>query len=164
MDYQIIPITLEHVKGFHAAVDSVARERKFLAFLEGPPLQMSYDFVKENIEGGWPQVVAISNNKVIGWCDISSLHRQSYAHCGELGIGVLKEFRGKGIGEALMRAALDKAKQKGLTRIELSVFDSNKGAMLLYHKLGFEVEGKKRKAVLIDGKYDDLICMALLFE
>jgi energy-coupling factor transporter transmembrane protein EcfT len=39
-NYQILPITEEHIKSFRAAVDSVAREHKYLAFLEGPPLEM----------------------------------------------------------------------------------------------------------------------------
>lgn len=162
MDYQIIPITLDHLEGFRAAVDSVARERQFLSFLEGPPLEMSREFVEGNIKGNWPQVVAIHNKQVIGWCDISSLNRPIYAHCGELGIGVLKPYRGQGIGEALIRAALKKASKRGLTRIELTVFEANKAAMHLYTKLGFVVEGTKKKAGLIDGQYFDVICMALL--
>ena len=164
MEYQIVPITLDHLEAFRAAVDSVAKERKYLSFLEGPPLEMSREFVEGNIKGNWPQVVAIHDNKLIGWCDISSLQRPIYEHCGELGIGVLKPFRGQGIGEALIRAALEKAKARGLTRIELTVFEPNKAAMHLYTKLGFVVEGTKKKAGLIDGQYFDVICMALLTD
>lgn len=164
MEYKIIPITMDYLEGFRVAVDSVAREKKYLSFLEGPPFEMSRVFVAENIKQDWPHFIAINNNQVIGWCDISSLHRPVYAHVGELGMGVLAEYRSQGIGKSLIQAALQKAKTKGLTRIELTVFEKNKSAMDFYLKLGFIVEGKKRKAILIDGKYDDLICMALLFE
>ncbi|MBN9288850.1 MAG: GNAT family N-acetyltransferase [Gammaproteobacteria bacterium 39-13] len=163
-EYKIVPITLEHQEGFRAAVDSVARERKYLSFLEGPSLEMSKSFVEENIKGNWPHVVAVMGDHVIGWCDITSLNRAVYAHCGELGIGIISEYRGQGIGKNLMLNALQKAKIKGLTRIELTVFQRNKPALALYEQLGFMIEGKKKKAVLIDGEYDDLICMALFLR
>jgi RimJ/RimL family protein N-acetyltransferase len=163
MAIQIVPITEALIEGFCAAVDSVARERQFLAFLEGPPLVQSQAFVRDNLAGSWPHFVALDEQgEVVGWCDVTSMHRQAAAHVGVLGIGVLADYRGQGLGEQLLRAALQAARDKGLTRVELSVHGTNEPAMVLYHKLGFEVEGVKRKAVLIDGVYDDSIIMALL--
>ena len=63
-----------------------------------------------------------------------------------------------------MQAALDAARAQGLERIELDVYASNRGAIHLYEKFDFEVEGVKRKARKIDGKYDDIVCMALLLN
>ncbi len=163
-NYQIIPIAEEHIVEFNAAVASVVKERKYLAFLEGPPLEMSRAFVLENIQGNWPHFVAISEGKVVGWCDISSLHRHVFAHSGSLGLGVLASYRGLGIGEALIRAALEKAKSIGLTRVELTVREKNKSAFALYKKLGFATEGLHLNAVRIGTEYEDLISMALLFE
>lgn len=167
-EYNIVPITLAHLEGFRSAVDSVAREKKYLSFLEGPPIAMSKAFVEENIKENWPHVVAVVDGNVVGWCDITSnvtsLNRLAYAHCGELGIGVVEPYRGRGIGKALMIDALRRAKEKGLERIELNVFEKNIPAIMLYQQLGFVIEGKKKKAVKIDGEYDDLIGMALLWE
>lgn len=163
-NYKIVPIAEEHIEGFRSAVGSVAREHKYLAFLDAPSLEMSRSFVLENLRGNWPHFVAISEDKVVGWCDITSLHRPVFAHSGALGIGVLASYRGKGIGEALMRAALDQAKAIGLTRIELTVRENNTAAISLYKKIGFEVEGLHRNAVRIDAKYENHISMALLFE
>ena len=75
MNFEIVPITEDHVKDFWSAVDSVAREHKYLAFLEGPPIHTTKDFVLQNINGNWPHLVAIHNEKIIGWCDISALDR-----------------------------------------------------------------------------------------
>jgi RimJ/RimL family protein N-acetyltransferase len=129
---------------------------------------MSKAYVEENIKENWPHVVAIVDNNVVGWCDITSnvtsLNRLVYAHSGELGIGVVTPYRGKGIGKALMIDALRRAKEKGLERIELTVFEKNVPAIALYQQLGFVVEGKKKNAVKIDEEYDNLICMALLFN
>ncbi|MFI4919572.1 MAG: GNAT family N-acetyltransferase [Legionellales bacterium] len=163
MSFEIIPITEAHIEGFWAAVDSVARERKYLAFLEGPPINMTKDFVLQNIRGNWPHFVAIKDAKIIGWCDISALDRPVFAHIGSLGIGVLAPYRGQGIGEALMKVALEEAKNKGLTRIELTVRENNETAIALYKKLGFEKEGIHKNAVCIDGKYENHLFMALLY-
>ena len=163
-NYEIIPIAEEHIESFRSAVGSVARERKYLAFLDEPSLEMSRTFVLENLQGNWPHFVAISNGKVVGWCDITSLHRPVFAHSGALGIGVLAPYRGQGIGEALMRKAIEKAKALGLTRTELTVRENNKPAISLYEKLGFVVEGLHRNAVRIGTEYENHISMALLFE
>lgn len=163
IDYQIVPISEDYIEGFCKAVDSVAREHKYLAFLEGPPIEMSRDFVHENLRDKWPHFVALIENTVVGWCDITSLHRPVYEHSGVLGIGVIAEYRGKGIGEALIRTAINQAKSRGLTRIELTVNENNSSAIALYKKLGFVIEGLKHKAVRIDGNYRNSICMALLF-
>jgi len=145
-------------------VDKVAQERKYLAFLEGPSLQMSLDFALSNIAGNWPHFVALVDGVVVGWCDISSVDRQVTAHTGCLGIGIIDGYRGMGIGKALMLAAIQKAKEKGLTRIELTVREHNTRAIELYKSLGFEIEGLHSNAVRIGMQYENYISMALLFD
>ena len=159
---KIIPIAEEHIQGFWSAVDSVAREHEYLAFLEGPPINTTRDFVLGNIEGNWPHFIAVCDDRIIGWCDISSLDRPVFAHIGSLGIGILAPYRGQGIGKQLVQAAIQKAEQKGLTRIELTVREKNKAAIALYEQFGFEIEGIHKNAVCIDGKYENHIFMALL--
>ena len=164
MKFNIIPIEEKHIEGFWHAVDSVSRERKYLAFLEGPPIHTTKSFVQNNVNDGWPHFVALNEEKIIGWCDITSLGRPIFDHVGSLGIGVLADYRGQGIGEALIRAALQRAKIKGLTRIELTVFENNKPAIALYKKLGFVEEGIHKNKSRIDGRYEDHIFMALLCD
>lgn len=164
MQYLVVPIAEEHIEGFNAALDSVAREREYLAFVEAPPLERTRAFVLKNIREGRPQFVALVEGRVVGWCDISSLERPLFAHSGVFGKGIIDGCRGRGIGDALMRAVLEQARKIGLTRVELTVRENNKRAMQLYEKMGFVMEGVKRKGVRIDGRYEDLYCMALLLE
>jgi ribosomal protein S18 acetylase RimI-like enzyme len=146
MTYQIVPISEEHIPSFRAAVDVVARERKYLAFLEAPPLENVTRFVLHNIERGYPQFVVLSADTVAGWCDvIPKLTRVIYSHCGTLGVGLLPEFRSKGIGRQLMQRTIDAAFAFGLTRIELTVRERNPNAIALYRSLGFEIEGLHRQ-------------------
>jgi RimJ/RimL family protein N-acetyltransferase len=163
--FNIVPIEEKHIEGFWHAVDSVARERMYLAFLEGPPIHTTKSFVQHNINDGWPHFIALNEEeKIIGWCDITSLDRPIFAHVGSLGIGVLADYRGQGVGEALIRAALQQAKIKGLTRIELTVFENNKPAIALYEKIGFAVEGIHKNKSRIDDQYANHLSMALLYE
>ena len=164
MNVNILPITEEHIEGFWVAVDSVAREHKYLAFLKAPPLAASREWVRNNLRDNWPHVVAIHEGKVIGWCDITGFDRPVFAHRGVLGIGVLASYRGQGIGEALLQRALQLAQYKGLTRIELTVREPNKRAISLYEKFGFEREGVHKNALLFEGQYENLIFMALLYS
>lgn len=163
-NYQIMPISEQYIESFREAVGSVARERKYLSFLDAPSLDSTRAYVLENLHEAWPHMIAVSGSTVIGWCDISSLHRPIFSHAGALGIGVLAPFRGQGIGKALMQFTIEKAWQRGLTRIELTVREHNKPAIALYEKLGFRVEGLHRNAVLIDNVYENHISMALLLE
>jgi RimJ/RimL family protein N-acetyltransferase len=62
----------------------------------------------------------------------------------------------------LIRAAIDNAWEKGLTRIELSVRIDNANAKALYERMGFQTEGIHRRANLVDSEYFDTCSMALL--
>lgn len=63
---------------------------------------------------------------------------------GELeNLGVALRFRRGGIGRQLCEACLVRAKEAGLRQVHLEVRESNKAALALYGKLGFEVEGKR---------------------
>ena len=55
----IVPMAETHIESFHRALDTVARERKYLAFLEAPPLPRTRDFVLGMIEKRNPQFVAV---------------------------------------------------------------------------------------------------------
>jgi ribosomal protein S18 acetylase RimI-like enzyme len=165
MDYAIVPIAEEHIPDFHAAVDVVAREKKYLAFLEAPPLEETTKFVLNSIQQNNPQFVVLSDGNVVGWCDvIRNTKRIVYSHCGTLGIGLLPEFRGQGIGRRLMQTTIDAAWQCGITRIELTVRAHNANAIALYKSLGFEIEGLQRNAVRIDGQYQNVYAMAIVKE
>ncbi|MFK3780062.1 GNAT family N-acetyltransferase [Agrobacterium sp. NPDC089420] len=159
----IEPIRAEHVESFHRALDAVSRERKYLVFLEAPPLEAVRAFVLDMIEHGHPQFVALADGEVIGWCDIRRESRPSLVHRGALGIGILPPHRDRGLGERLMRRTLDAARDRGLHRVELSVHADNTRAIALYEKIGFVHEGRARDAVLIDGRYIDSLNMAIIF-
>jgi len=94
---EIVPIAQDHIESFHRALDFVARERRYLSFLEAPPLEAVRAFVLDNIKQGYPELVAVSAGQVAGWCDVIPNPRRIFAHVGVLGMAVLPAFRGQGV-------------------------------------------------------------------
>jgi RimJ/RimL family protein N-acetyltransferase len=160
MTIEVRQIREENIESFHAAIDAVARERKYLALLEAPPIERARAFVQRNIEKGYPQLVAVADRQVVGWCNIPPAAREVMAHVGDLFMGLLPEWRSQGLGARLLREGLAAADAFGYLRIELGVFAGNARAAALYRKAGFVEEGIKRRAILIDGVFHDEIIMA----
>ena len=81
--------------------------------------------------------------------------------CG-VGIGLLKEIWGNGIGTLMMQNAIDFAKEYGYEQMELDVVSTNETAVHLYEKLDFVRYGLHPHAFRYeDGSYADLLLMAL---
>lgn len=160
-------VRLDDTEGYRACIDRVARARVFVAITEAYPEAEVRAFVADMIARDLPFYVAtVGGGPVVGWCDISVAkprpERPGFAHIGAVGMGLDADYRGRGLGEGLLRAALAHAGRIGLERIELQVYSDNAAARALYLKVGFEVEGTKHRARKLDGRYDHLVLMALL--
>jgi ribosomal protein S18 acetylase RimI-like enzyme len=162
---EIVPIRQEHIESFHRTLDFVARERLYLSFVEAPPLESTRGFILDNMNKGYPQLVAVSSGgEVVGWCDVTGKPGPLYAHGGVLGMGLLPAYRRQGIGKQLIQRALAAAQDFGFRRVELAVRANNLNAIELYKRVGFRVEGVQRDAIQLDGAYENLILMGMLFD
>jgi ribosomal protein S18 acetylase RimI-like enzyme len=161
-EIQIRSISEEYFVGFHTCLDSVARERHYLALVQAPPLEATKEFLRLDVEKGVIRKIAIKLGEVIGWCDISPGRNEGFTHSGRLAMGVYKTYRRVGIGKKLLRDAIADARKMGLERIELEVYSSNTPALTLYEKHGFVREGVKVKGRKLDGVFEDIIEMALI--
>ena len=119
MTAAVVPIAPLHAASFRAALDIVAREKKYLAMVEAPPLEQVQSFVAGNVERGVAQVVAVEGDRVLGWADIVPAAIHGVAHRASLGMGVLSAYRGLRVGRALLAACITKAWANGLTRVDL---------------------------------------------
>ncbi len=157
---RVVPIQKEHIKGFYKALDQVAREGKYLLLLKAPSMKNVKNFVLSNIKNKWTQFVALDGGKVIGWCDIIPYEHPTVSHTGKLGMGLLASYRGKGIGTQLMKACLKHSQSRRLEAVYLDVYGSNKPAIRLYRKLGFKIDGIRKKGRKHKGRYEDLVLMS----
>jgi RimJ/RimL family protein N-acetyltransferase len=161
---EIAPVAPEHIESFHRLFDSIARERRYLAAPEAPSLESFRSFVLETISQGHAWFAALLDGEVVGWCDALRKPLPIHRHVGVLGMGLLPAFRGQGIGQRLLERTLEAGRTSGLSRVELTVRKDNPGAIALYQKRGFAAEGVQRNAFKVDGRYHNLIMMAVLFE
>ncbi|MGO8917442.1 MAG: N-acetyltransferase family protein [Stellaceae bacterium] len=158
----IRPAQLEDIPSLYACLDAVAREARYLAFLEAPAFAQSQAYWTDMIERGCPFEAVLDGARAVGWSDITPVPRPVFAHCGTLGIGLHADYRGRGLGRKLLDATIAAAWRYGLERIELTVFMSNERARRLYEQAGFLPEGVLRRHRKVNGEYEDSLFMALL--
>lgn len=161
-DVRIVSLAPRRIPQFHELLRSVARERRWLALLDAPPLEDVTHFVLESLARGGIHLVAIERAELVGWCDIRRSERAGSQHVGRLGMGVASGWRGRGVGGALLDEAIARATRHGVERIELEVFASNSAAVGLYERRSFAHEGVRRAAWRLDGWHEDILCMGRL--
>lgn len=83
-------------------------------------------------------------------------------HSAYLVIGILKDYRGNGYGAMLFQKMEQWARENSITRLELTVMTENEQARHLYEKMGFYIEGKKERSMIVDGRSVDEYYMAKL--
>ena len=84
--------------------------------------------------------VAVENGNVVGYCGIYLA-----ADEGEItNVAVSSTYRRMGIADMLLKNLLKEATQKGAVRFILEVRCSNRPAIQLYKKFGFEIQGKRK--------------------
>lgn len=118
----------------------------------------------EKLEPGTIALVAVAGDMLVGAAQLSPFKGRR-SHAGSLSMGVHDDWHRRGIGNVLMAELLDLADNwLGLRRVELNVFADNHAALALYRQFGFEIEARRRGAVLRGGVLIDCYFMARLCE
>lgn len=159
-EVKIIQGHVDFIESFYSTLSFVAHERIYIEMTEPPPLDQVRNFQMSLISKDGPIYYALDGDKVVGWGDVFPQDNPRQKHRGSLGMGLLPEYRGKGIGSALLENVIKKAKQFGLEKIELHVYTTNEPAITLYRKFGFTQEGTIKKYRKLDGEYFDCLAMA----
>lgn len=116
---------------------------------------------KEHLKGAI-DLVAVMNGKVVALCSIDKVgYGYETEHVGVLGITIIKEGRGIGIGKAIVRESLKLAKKKYEIVEATGIFSTNKAALRLYEGAGFKLSGIMPKHMKRKGKYFDEVRMSI---
>jgi RimJ/RimL family protein N-acetyltransferase len=108
--------------------------------------------------GVW--LVAEVDGKVVASLGCDRARRPREKHLCEFGVTVGRAFRGVGVGRAMLETLEVWARESGVEKIMLRVFDTNVRARGLYEKMGYLSEGLERRAVKFPDEYVDAIRMA----
>jgi len=113
---------------------------------------------------GMVHLLACAENEVVGQLGLHTFPQSPRRrHVGDIGMAVRDDWQGKGVGTALMQAAVDLADRwLNLIRLELDVYTDNEPAIRLYKKFGFTIEGTRVAFAFRDGQYVDTHLMARL--
>jgi len=131
---------------------SRAHQEKFIELAQASSDDAKY-FAIETLEG-----------KLVGDCGLRFIDWKSRKAEFFITIGE-KQFWGKGLGSDALRIVIRVAFDKmNLNRLWLTVLVDNPRAVRCYEKCGFVREGLLKQESYVDGKYRDVLLMALLRE
>jgi RimJ/RimL family protein N-acetyltransferase len=132
---------------------AVAEERDGIA--AEPPVDIERRAERWHLDGTF---VAVDASEIVG---LLSVDPTPFGY-GELGMLVAADSRGRGVGTALVAAAIEWARASGLHKLTLGVFPHNDAAIGLYRKLGFVDEGLRTRQIRrANGELWDLLEMGL---
>ena len=133
---------------------AVAEERDGIA--AEPPIDLERRAATWTLEGTF---LAVSDGEIVGDLHV---HTSPFG-VGEVGMFVAAEWRGRGVGSALLAAAIDWSREHDLHKLSLGVFPHNEAAIALYRKFGFVDEGLRIQHVRrASGERWDILEMGLL--
>lgn len=109
--------------------------------------------------------VAVNQEQIVGNLGLEVYTNPRRKHAGMIGMAVHDDFVRRGIGSALLEAAIDYAENwLNLSRIELTVYVDNQPAISLYEKYRFVREGRAKDFAFRDGNFADAFFMARVGE
>ena len=170
-----IHLTLREARGEDAAEllavsQKIGQETDFLV-MDETGLALPEAMLAQQLESLYEQdnhllLLALDGERIIGMASIKGYSEWRMAHVGEIGLSILKDYWGMGLGSLLLEELLEWVSEVGLlTRLDLTVQARNERAIHLYQKYGFEIEGcMKQAAQTKDGQRIDVLMMAKLVD
>ena len=105
--------------------------------------------------------VAGVREEAVGWLYVDRPELGKLAHTAELTVGVLPEYRGRGVGSRLLARGLDWAADRGCERLYTSLPATNEGAIRFLRRNGWREEARRADHYRIDGGPVDEVMLAV---
>lgn len=106
-------------------------------------------------------LVADAEGRIVGNLRIAREAQEATRHVATFGMHVARDWRGRGVGTALLLEALRWARAVGVRKVELSVYPDNDAARRLYARMGFVEEGRLLRHSRLSSGYRDEVLMGL---
>lgn len=98
-------------------------------------------------------IICLVEGRIAGSCHLMRYKRVKTRHRASLGIALIREFWGLGIGRNMLAELIQAAKDMGVSQLELQYLEGNERGRRLYEQLGFLEVGRHPNAVrLKDGR------------
>lgn len=124
------------------------------------------NWLADRVRLGYPVLVAIDEDgQVVGFASFGDWRAfDGYRHTVEHSVYVSVDQRGKGTGEKLMKALIERARDVGKHIMVAGIEADNLGSVRLHEKLGFEHVGHLKQVGTKFGKWLDLAFMQLTLD
>jgi RimJ/RimL family protein N-acetyltransferase len=137
-EFVVRPARADDARAMAEIFAEVAQERDGIA--TEPPVDID-ERAGQFARSAASSAVAVAGDRVIGMIHVE-VSRHGF---GEFGMLVVRDWRGRGVGSALVQAAIDWARGQGLHKLGLEVFAHNAAGIAMYRKCGFTEEGRRVK-------------------
>lgn len=158
---------MKDVEQFLKMLKQLDTETKFMLYDPGERTT-TIDDIKKKIENSRETnsliLAAEQDGSIAGYLTAEREPYNRVLHCAYIVVGILKDYRGMGIGTQLFEKLEAWARSSGITRLELTAMTHNKTAVSLYQKMGFEIEGVRKNAMTVDGEYVDEYYMGRVLD
>lgn len=121
-------------------------------------LEQRRQWFKQKRESGHPVLVYEDDGRIAGYAAYGPFRSfQAYQYTAEHSVYVHKNFRNRGIGEQLLRAAIELATEQQYKTLVAAIDSANEPSIRLHEKLGFKHAGTIHQAAFKFGKWLDLV-------
>jgi putative acetyltransferase len=161
-DFTVRPARPGDARSFLRMWEDVVAERRFV---RSDLVHGGLRHYRRRFRNAWTDeeanLVAVHGHRVVGHISLSREEHPVTRHVASLGMAVAVDWRGRGVGSALMAEGIRWARAVGVEKLALSVYPDNTTARRLYERFGFTEEGRltghSKKAI----GYRDEILMGL---
>ncbi|HEV7842206.1 MAG TPA: GNAT family N-acetyltransferase [Pyrinomonadaceae bacterium] len=106
------------------------------------------------------RLIAHEGEAIKGWAALSPVSaRRVYCGVAEVSVYIRQQFRGEGIGRALLEALVSASELNGIWMLQAGIFAENELSVALHGKCGFRVVGKRERIACLRGRWRDTILM-----
>lgn len=158
---EVRPARARDARQVRSLIEEVAREGRFIRTerVLAPPGEFRGRFRRSWTRGA-AELVAVAGGRVVGHLGVAREAGPVTRHVAALGMLVQRDWRGRGVGAALMAEVIRWARWAGVEKLTLSVFPHNRAARALYRKFGFAEEGILRGHSKKSSGYEDEVVMS----
>ena len=106
------------------------------------------------------RLVAKDGGQVIGWAALSPVSsREAYSGVAEVSIYFAENFRGSGVGKALLGSLVSASESAGVWTLQASILVENEASVALHSACGFRTVGARERIGRLHGRWRDTLLM-----
>ncbi len=155
---KIRQIEVEDAEKFLKMLKQLDGETEFMMYEPGErrtTLEEQREIIERVQKNGDPLFLVEKKNEIVGFLGGRRGSCNRVKHTVYIALGIVEGYRGQGIGRKLMEQLDRWNVENEISRSELTVMCHNERAVGLYEGMGYQIEGRRKKSLLVDGRFVD---------